>query len=152
MKENRAEQNGEVLDAQKMHRDTMLKEVMAQSLVYLAIYTITYGYVYFFPTTTVLTIVMQYANTIGAAIVGGVFATSEYKIRYFYPLLAGLIFLPLVFILYNKTALDFCLNYIIAAYLGFLVVTVFRMVRRIFRKAGKNMGWEQNPKPQRRKK
>ena len=132
-------------------REAIKREIFAQALIYLGLYCITYGYVYFFPTTTVIVMVMQYANTIGAAVIGGIFATSRFPVKYLYPLMAGLIFLPLVFLLYNQSALAFCLNYILAAYLGFIISTAGIMLGRLIKKTKKNMGWQQKSRPAKKK-
>lgn len=140
MSKNIIEKLKESLDAQGEQPPGILGEILAQSLAYLGLYCLTYGYVHFFPTQEALVIVMQYVNTVGAVIIGAVFATSQYKVRYFYPLLAGVIFLPAALLLYNKTALAFGLNYALAAYLGFLIAAGFSAIRRVIRKANKNMG------------
>ena len=53
---------------------------------------------------------------------------SKEKIKYLYPIIISIIFIPTVFIYYNDTALIHILWYLIDSYIGLLIGSLIRLI------------------------
>ena len=55
---------------------------------------------------------------------------SKEKIKYLYPLIVALIFLPTVFIYYNSSALIHSFWYLVVSTIGLLIGCIFSLIKR----------------------
>lgn len=53
---------------------------------------------------------------------------SKEKIKYLYPIIISIIFIPTVFIYYNDTALIYILWYLVDSYIGLLIGSIIRFI------------------------
>ncbi len=51
---------------------------------------------------------------------------SDKKIKYLYPLMVSLLFIPSVFIFYNESALVHSIWYLIISYIGIIIGSIFK--------------------------
>lgn len=72
------------------------------------------------------------ATLLFSAILGGI---SEKGIKYFYPLVAAVVFLPSVFIYYNESALIHSVWYLVVSAVGLLFGAAIRFIVRKIRGA-----------------
>lgn len=78
------------------------------------------------PADTMGLIVLIILSTFILSLILGII--SKEKIKYLYPIIISIIFIPTVFIYYNDTALIHILWYLIDSYIGLLIGSLIRLI------------------------
>ena len=58
---------------------------------------------------------------------------SKNKIKYLYPIITSIIFIPSVFIYYNESALIHSLWYLVISYIGIIIGCILILLKNIFK-------------------
>ena len=78
------------------------------------------------PADTMGLIVLIILSTFILSFISGII--SKEKIKYLYPIIISIIFIPTVFIYYNDTALIYILWYLVDSYIGLLIGSIIRFI------------------------
>ncbi len=78
------------------------------------------------PADTMGLIVLIILSTFILSLILGII--SKEKIKYLYPIIISILFIPTVFIYYNDTALIYILWYLIDSYIGLLIGSIIRFI------------------------
>ena len=78
------------------------------------------------PADTMGLIVLIILSTFLLSLILGII--SKEKIKYLYPIIISILFIPTVFIYYNDTALIYILWYLVDSYIGLLIGSIIRLI------------------------
>ena len=78
------------------------------------------------PADTMGLIVLIILSTFILSLILGII--SKEKIKYLYPIIISILFIPTVFIYYNDTALIYILWYLVDSYIGLLIGSIIRLI------------------------
>ena len=78
------------------------------------------------PADTMGLIVLIILSTFILSLILGII--SKEKIKYLYPIIISILFIPTVFIYYNDTALIYILRYLVDSYIGLLIGSLIRLI------------------------
>lgn len=83
------------------------------------------------PTDTMGLVFLTIAVTFILAIIMG--SVSKKKVRYVYPVLVSVIFIPSIFIYYNESALIYSVWYLVISFAGLLIGSLIQSFFRLIR-------------------
>lgn len=78
------------------------------------------------PADTMGLIVLIILSTFILSLILGII--SKEKIKYLYPIIISILFIPTIFIYYNDTALIYILWYLVDSYIGLLIGSIIRFI------------------------
>ena len=81
------------------------------------------------PTDTMGMVFLIWLSTIILGIIIAIVSTK--KIKYLYPIIISILFIPSIFIYYNETALIHTLWYLVSSSIGMLIGTIIYIIRKI---------------------
>lgn len=79
------------------------------------------------PTDTMGLVYILIVSTLFLSIIIG--TISNNKIKYFYPIIVSLIFIPTIFIYYNDTALIHSIWYLVISLIGLIIGSLIKRIR-----------------------
>ncbi|MBQ3021050.1 MAG: hypothetical protein IJD92_02345 [Bacilli bacterium] len=62
---------------------------------------------------------------------------TKYKIKYLYPIIISILFIPTIFIYYNESALIHALWYLVISYIGIIIGLIFKSISLYLKKGKK---------------
>lgn len=79
------------------------------------------------PTDTMGLVYILIVSTLFLSIIIG--SISNNKVKYFYPIIVSLIFIPTIFIYYNDTALIHSIWYLVISLIGLIIGSLIKRIR-----------------------
>lgn len=79
------------------------------------------------PTDTMGLVYILIVSTLILSIIIG--SISNNKVKYFYPIIVSLIFIPTIFIYYNDTALIHSIWYLVISLIGLIIGSLIKRIR-----------------------
>lgn len=79
------------------------------------------------PTDTMGLVYILIVSTLFLSIIIG--TISNNKVKYFYPIIVSLIFIPTIFIYYNDTALIHSIWYLVISLIGLIIGSLIKRIR-----------------------